>query len=105
MLRKTLRSPAYFFDLTQAGDLVNNFSNDLSLINYSLIFSLFELFEGPIYVTIALANLSEINLHFIVPTILFFIAAISFFVYARPVIIKCKEIDLESKNPIFSFFG
>ena len=105
MVEAILRAPPSFFDTTPSGILTNKFSNDLSLIDNSLIFGFTDSFEGPISIVIAIANMCQINFIFMIPAGIFFGVAIMFFFYSRPVIIKCKELDLQNKNPIFHFFG
>lgn len=41
----------------------------------------------------------------IILIIIVFSFVILFFVYSKPVIIKTKELDLQTKNPLFHFFG
>ena len=40
MMEAVLHSPSGFFDTTPSGILINKFSNDLGLIDYSLFYSL-----------------------------------------------------------------
>jgi ATP-binding cassette, subfamily C (CFTR/MRP), member 4 len=70
-----------------------------------MIFGLFDAVEGPIMITIALVNLCQINVYFIIPTVVLLVIAIAFFAYARPVIIGTKQLDLHKKSPIFHFYS
>ena len=105
MVDAVLHCPAGYFDTTPSGILINKFSNDLGMIDYSLFFPLNYSVEGPIAVGIAIVNIGLINAYIMIPSAIVLIASIAFFKYSRPVIIKCKELDLQTKNSIFSFFG
>jgi hypothetical protein len=104
MLEAILRSPACFFDVTPSSILTSKFSNDFNLLDYVLIYSLNSSIQAPIAILIAVTNMVQINFHFIVPAIIFFIVAFIFFQYAKPAIVKCKELDLQNKNPLYGFF-
>lgn len=105
MIEAILRSPSSFFDDVQSGILINKFSNDLGIVdrNISLDFNVFLTIIS--YLIVALANLCQINLGYILPSVLFIMACIYFYHYARPAILGCRKLDLLKKNPIFQFFG
>ena len=83
MVDSILHSPAGFFDTTPSGVLINKFSNDLGLIDYSLFFHLNYTVEGPIAVVISVINIALINFYFVVPSILLFLACFFFFKYCN----------------------
>jgi len=70
-----------------------------------MIFGLIDALEGPIIILVALANICQINLFFLIPTVIVLFVAISFFKYARPAIMGCKQLDLQKKSPIFHFYS
>ena len=105
MIESIIRCPGKYFDNNPSGILVNKFSTDLGVIDNNMIFGLFDAVEGPIMITIALVNLCQINLYFIIPAVLLLVVAILFFVYARPAIIGTKQLDLHKKSPIFHFYS
>ena len=105
MVDAVLHSPASFFDTTPSGVLINKFSNDLGLIDYFFFFPLNFSVAGPITVAISLLYISVISIYFLIPSVLAVIGSLLFFNYSRPAIIKCKELDLQTKNALFSFFG
>lgn len=105
MIEAIVRSPGSFFDSTPSGILVNKFSNDLGVIDNNLVFALIDSLEGPIVILVAIANMAQINLWFLIPAVVIFILAVAFFSYARPVISGCKQLDLQNKNPIFHFYS
>jgi ATP-binding cassette subfamily C (CFTR/MRP) protein 4 len=105
MINGIVRSPASFFDSTPSGVLTNKFSNDLGVIDNSLIVGLIDGIDGPIAIISAIINMCLIDVYLIAPTIIIAIIAIIFFIYARTAIISCKQLDLQNKNPIFHFFS
>ena len=105
MVEKIVRCPGNFFDKTPSGELINKFSNDLGVIDNTMIFGLIDTIEGPIIFFVAIVNLSQINLYFLIPVAAVLALAIMFFLYSRPAIHACKQLDLEKKTPIFNFFG
>ena len=103
MIESVIRCPGRFFDIHPSGILVNKFSTDLGIIDNNLIYGLYEAVEGPFMIVIALVNLCEINPYFLIPTSVIAAVAIIFFLYARPVILSCKQLDLQKKSPIYHF--
>ena len=103
MIESVIRCPGRFFDIHPSGILVNKFSTDLGIIDNNLIYGLYETVEGPIMIVIALVNLCQINAYFMIPTIIITAIAVMFFLYARPVILSCKQLDLQKKSPIYHF--
>ncbi len=105
MIKAIVRSPSSFFDSISSGLLVNKFSNDLGSIDNSLILSFIDAFEGPLSLFIALLNICQINGLMTIPAIIISIISILFFLYARPAIIKTKELSIQAKSPIFHFYN
>jgi ATP-binding cassette, subfamily C (CFTR/MRP), member 4 len=105
MVESILRSPSSFFDSTPSGILVNKFSNDLGVIDSSLIHGLNDFLEGPCQILSAIVNICQIDPFFMIPAAIISLIAILFFKYARPVITSCKQLDLQHKNPIFHFYA
>lgn len=105
MIQAIIRSPGSFFDSYSSGILINKFSNDLGVIDNTLFWSSFDSIEGLTTVFVAAITICQISPLLIIPTLLTFIVAITFFNYCRPAIIKTKEVDLHTKSPIFHFFG
>jgi ABC-type multidrug transport system fused ATPase/permease subunit len=98
MINAIVRSPAKFFDSTPSGVLTNKFSNDLGIIDNSLIVALFDAVEGPIAILVAIFNICQIDYYLIAPAVIITIFSVFFFIYARPGIILCKLLDLQNKN-------
>ena len=48
--------------------------------------------EGVLLVLIAVANISQIDIVFFIPSVVFLIAGFLFLMYVRSVILKCKEL-------------
>lgn len=105
MLKKIVRCPGNFFDKTPSGQLINKFSNDLGIIDNTMIFGIYDSLEGPIMIFVTIVNLCQINPVLIIAVIIIVIIAIRFFFYSRPVIQACRQLDLQKKTPVFHFFG
>ena len=105
MLQSLIRCPGKFFDTTPSGKLINKFSNDIGIIDNILYFALIDALEGPVLIIVAIINVCEINIYFLIAAAIILIIAIWFFNYAREVIQKCKQLDLQKKTPIFHFFS
>lgn len=105
MIHAIIRSPGSFFDSISSGILVNKFSNDLGAIDNALFWTSFDSIEGLTTIFVAAINICQISSLLIIPTLIALVAAIVFFNYCRPVIIKAKELDLHTKSPIFHIFG
>ena len=105
MLKMIVRCPGNFFDKTPSGQLTNKFSNDLGVIDNTMIFGLIDAIEGPAMILIAIVNIAQINPFLIIAVVIILIIAVWFFFYSRPVIHACKQLDLQKKSPVFHFFG
>ena len=103
MIDSIIRCPGRFFDIHPSGILINKFSTDLGIIDNNLIFGLYEAVEGPFMIVVALINLCEINLFFIIPTVIIAAIVVVFFLYSKPAILACKQLDLQNKSPIYHF--
>ena len=105
MVHTIVRCPGSFFDKTPSGLLINKFSNDLGIIDNIMIFGLIDMLEGPSIIIIAVVNMVQINIYFLIAASIILAIAIYFFNYARDVLQKCKQLDLQDKTPIFHFFS
>ena len=105
MIKKIVRCPSHFFDKTPSGQLTNKFSNDLGIIDNTMIFGLIDTTEGLAMILVALINISQINPFLIIVVVLILIIAVWFFFYSRTAIHECKQLDLQKKTPVFHFFG
>jgi len=54
---------------------------------------------------VSLVNVCINHIYFIPPVVVFIFLAFLFFLYAKEVMIACKQIDLKNKSPIFSFYN
>lgn len=105
MLTGVVRCPGTYFDVTPSGSLINNFSNDLGILDNSLGFAIMDMLEGLIYTIIAMINICQFYINFIPVVAVILIIACLFYLYARSAVVQCKHIDLSNKNPIFQAFN
>lgn len=105
MFNGIVRSPGSFFDVTSSGVLINKFSNDISILDNSLVHSLIDSLEGPASVIIVMINICQIYPYFIPPAFVLTVIMIMFFHYSREAIVQTKNVDLKNKNPIFQSFS
>ena len=102
MLISLLRSPTGYFDTIPTGRLINRFSNDLSLMDTMLAFTLIDTIEGPILSIVLLANIFEIIPIFIAPGVVNVVLLVLWYFYCKRSIIQCKLLDLRMKSPVFN---
>lgn len=105
MMGSLLRSPSSYFDVTSTGQLNNNFSNDLGIMDNTLAFILTDAVEGPLICIILLVNVFSINLFFLIPGLLNLFFIIGYFIYCKRPIVEVKKVDLNLKSPVFHMVG
>lgn len=104
MIHSLVRCPSSYFDVTPTGKLLNNFSNDLGILDDTLAIVSLDVIEGPISGIIMLANIFQINPLFIPPGSISVACLIFFFIYCKPAIIESKQLDLRTKTPVFKMY-
>ena len=102
MVHGLVRTPSSFFDVTPSGQLAGKFSNDLGLLDSTLAFTLIDVVEGPLICIIMFINIFSIDLFFLIPGLANLLFVVLFFLFCKEVIIRCKQLDLRAKSPIFS---
>jgi ATP-binding cassette, subfamily C (CFTR/MRP), member 4 len=105
MIETFLRIHSSFFDTTPSGVLINKFTTDLGVLDNSLMVAIIDAVDGPILIGVALFNTIHIDWYFAIPAAILAVIIISFFIYSRPSFIMCKQLDLQSRGPIFHFFN
>jgi len=105
MIEVFLRIHSTFFDTTPSGVIINKFTTDLGVLDNNLIIALIDAVEGPILIGVALFNMIHIDWWFSIPAAILAVIIISYFIYARPSFITCKQLDLQSRGPIFHFYN
>lgn len=102
MIHSLVRSHSWLFDITPSGALTNTFSNDIGVLDNSLIFTFQQALEGPIMNIVALINIIQINPYFAIIAFVNILLLILIFVTFKPVIIEGKQLDLKMKSPVFN---
>ena len=105
MIHSIVRSPASFFDTTPSGILTNKFSTDLAVLDLNLMQSMVDSISCFTLITVAFANIGQVNTLFIGPIILVAWLSIVFYRYGRMTIIRGRELYLQKQNPVFHFFS
>lgn len=100
-----LRTSTSYFDKTPTGRLISRFSNDLSILDSTIGYTLIDTIEGPILSIILLINVFQIVPFFIIPGVLCILLQLLWFIYCKRTIIQTKQLDLRTKSPVFSQFG
>ena len=83
MIHGLVRCPSSYFDVTPTGRLVNKFSNDLGILDNTLVFVLVDMVEGPIVSIIMFINIFQTNLYFIPPGIVNIIFLIFYYIFCK----------------------
>ena len=83
MIDGILRSPTSLFDATPSGELINKFSNDLSILDNNLFSVMIDSIEGPMFIVVALVYVCTVNVFFIPSTVVFFIIGIILVAYSK----------------------
>lgn len=105
MINKLVRSPASYFDVTSTGELSNKLSNDLGIIDNTIVNVLVELMEGPIQSFILLVSIATFDAYLLIPGALSLAVFIYFYIEGRKAIVAIKEFDLKLKSPVFQMIG
>ncbi|KAL4437733.1 hypothetical protein ABPG74_012408 [Tetrahymena malaccensis] len=105
MLQSLVRAPALFFDRTSSGNLMNKFSNDMSLLDNLLPFcscDSIEIFSSFLNLMITCI---VFNYYTVIPSIIEGMFLVFFMMYAKDIIVKVRQLDLQQKTPVFSHFS
>lgn len=105
MIQGLVRTHSSFFDTTPSGRLTNKFSNDLGILDNMLAFVFTDSIEGPIVSLIMLANVFSINMYFIPLGVLNICFLVAYFLYCKRAIVSAKQLDLQTKSPVFNMVG
>ena len=102
MVHSLVRSHSWFFDVTPSGVLTNVFSNDVGVLDNSLIFTFQQALEGPVISIVMLVNIIQINPYFAIVAFVCLLGLFFLFSFLRPVIIESKQLDLKMKSPVYN---
>ena len=102
MIHGLVRSPSSFFDVTPTGALVNNFSNDMGILDATLPLIIVDVIEGPMNIMVLFVNIATVDLYFIATGIITLIIMIGIIMFFKDTMIAVKKLILKLKNPVFS---
>ena len=104
MVKKLIRSPLFYFDVIPSDQLLNRFSNDLTVLDTLLPFSFKVIFERSAAILVALVAVSSLNISFIIVLVLAIFACLWFVIKYKNKIVYSKKVHLMTKDPIFKDF-
>jgi ATP-binding cassette subfamily C (CFTR/MRP) protein 4 len=103
MLHSFIRSCNSFYDITPMGQLTNKFSNDVGVLDNSLIFTLIQAFDASIFCFVLMINTFIISPFFIiVVAVIALPSLLALYIGLKPVILESKQMDLKQKSPVFT---
>jgi ATP-binding cassette subfamily C (CFTR/MRP) protein 4 len=104
MVKKLIRSQAFYFDVIPSNQLLSRFSNDLTVLDTMLSYSFKVMFEKSAAVLIALVTVTSLNFSFVI--VLVVGGALCLYLVARykNKIIYSRKVYLLAKDPIFKDF-
>lgn len=105
MLQGLMKTPIQYYDKTPTGRIINKFSNDISIMDTTLHQTASVCLEGPLVFGNMALTILYINPLFFVPLMIETYYIIKWFRLLKPVLIQCKQLDLQSKSPLFSYFS
>lgn len=104
MIEKLIRSHLFYFDVIPNDQLLNRFSNDLTVMDTSLCYSFKLLFERLAGILVTLITVSALNLPFIGILVIGIIICIKIVMEYKNKVIYSKKVHLLTKDPIFKSF-
>ena len=104
MVRKLIRSQAFYFDVIPSNQLLSRFSNDLTVLDTLLSYSFKVMFEKSTAVLVALVTVSSLNLSFIIVLVIGMTLCLMIVAKYKNKIIYSRKVYLLAKDPIFKDF-
>jgi ATP-binding cassette subfamily C (CFTR/MRP) protein 4 len=104
MVKKLIRSPLFYFDVIPSNQLLNRFSNDLTVLDTLIPYSFKVVFERSAAILVALVTVSSLNLSFVIVLILGVLVCLWFVMKYKNKMVYSKKVHLMTKDPIFKDF-
>lgn len=94
MLHSICRSKNSYFDVTPSGMLFNRFSNDIGVLDMSLIYIIESSLQGPAITLVSFVNISEVSPYFLIAFAIFIPAMIIAYKKLEKLILHAKKLDI-----------
>ena len=102
MVMGILLSPFSYFDVTPSGQLANNFSNDLGILDNEVAENFTLVIERSILWVVMIASIIQLDLVYIFSAASCLAFLIFIYWYCKAAIISAKQMSLKLKSPIFT---
>ncbi|EAS02538.2 ABC transporter C family protein (macronuclear) [Tetrahymena thermophila SB210] len=105
MICALVRSKMIFFDTTQSGKILNRFSTDIGYIDEHLTIILIDVIEIFIGITVMFITIMTISPNFVIVALFELTFLVFFLNYCKEGLLKTKQIDLNLRSPLLTFFN
>ena len=102
MISGLIKAPSRYFDVTHTGVLINNFSNDMGILDQILPILIIDVVEGPTIILLFFANIASVDLYFIATGLIALVLFVLIIWYFKDTMVAIKILVLKLKNPVFS---
>ena len=104
MVKKLIRSQTFYFDVIPSNQLLNRFSNDLTVLDTLLPYSFKIMFERSAAILVSLVAVSSFNLSFIIVLVIGVALCLWLMAKFKNKVIYSRKAYLLAKDPIFKDF-
>ncbi|CAD8094735.1 unnamed protein product [Paramecium primaurelia] len=103
MLNSLIKAPVSYFDVNPSGRIINRFSNDLSLCDYSTNTVILDVLEIIGYFCFALVTLAILQPFFLIMIVFIILVDCYQYNFLKKIISQLKELELMQRSPLFDF--
>ncbi|KAL4496445.1 hypothetical protein ABPG72_014675 [Tetrahymena utriculariae] len=104
MFKSLIRAPILFFDKTHSGNLMNKFSNDVSLLDNNLHFASNDSLDIFCNFLNLMITCIVFNPYTVIPGVFELVLLFFFLLYCKDMINQTRQLDLAHKTPVFQHF-
>ena len=101
MSESVAKSKVSYFDTHDSGRLINRFSNDIGVLDHSMIYSLEENNTVLGILIVIIVNIVQIKFYFSFLILIMAVCIFAYYQYFSQTKIMVKQLDLRLKTPIF----
>ncbi|CAD8094625.1 unnamed protein product [Paramecium sonneborni] len=103
MLNSLTKAPVSYFDINPSGRIINRFSNDLSLCDYSTNTVILDVLEIIGYFCFSLITLAILQPFFLIMIVFVILIDAYQYFFLKKIISQLKELELMQRSPMFDF--